>query len=415
MSLPDSAETLGPPLSPGEVARLRIDTPGVDGQVFLNSAGSSLPPRAVLEAQVAHLAEEAARGGYRAAQEAADRLDAVRSSVAALVGAPTEAVALLGSATEAWRLAFYGFCLDPGDVIITARASYGSNAIAMLQRAGQTGARIEVAPDDSSGCVDLGWIEARLQRGDVRLVCLTHIPTGEGIVNPAEAVGALTRKAGVPYLLDACQSVGQRLLDWEALQCDFLSGTGRKFLRGPRGTGFLVARPRFLETSKRFGPPMLDNRSARWTEDGSGYELAPAALRFEQYEGAIAARLGLGAAIQETLRLGQGRVEHRITALADRLRRALGAIKGVAVHDRGGPLCGIVTFSIAGWSADSVRDALRQDGVETSVSDAESSRFSFGPRGLRSVVRASPHAFNTEAEIDAAASAVEALATRRRP
>lgn len=415
MPVPDSPPALPAPLTPGEVARLRIDTPGVDGQVFLNSAGSSLPPRAVLEVQVAHLAEEASLGGYRAAREAEERLEAVRGSVASLVGAPAASVALVGSATEAWRQAFYGFALERGDTIVTARAAYGSNAIAMLQRAEQTGARIEVAPDDPSGCISLDWLEDRLEQGDVRMVCLTHIPTGEGIVNPAEAVGALTRRAGVPYLLDACQSVGQRVLDWDSLQCDFLSGTGRKFLRGPRGTGFLVVRQGFLDQSRRFAPPMLDNHAARWCEDGKGFVLARGARRFEQYEGAIAARLGLGAAVDEVLRVGQARIEARVVALAARLRAQLGASEGVSVHDRGGPRCGLVTFSAEGWSAQALAEELRAQGVETSVSDAESSRYSFGPRGLTSVVRASPHAFNTEAEVDAAASAVAELATRRRP
>ena len=395
-----------PTLGRDAVTRLRLDTPAVDGQTFLNSAGSSLPPAPVLEAQVAHLAREAVLGGYRAAQEAADALEQTRRDVGALVGAAPEEVALLTSATEAWRQAFYGHDFQPGEVILTARATYGSNAIAMLQVCRRTGAQLEVVPDGPDGRLDLTWLEERLARGGVRFMALTHVPTGEGLVNPAADVGRLCRTAGVPVLLDACQSVGQLPLDLDALGCDMLSGTGRKFLRGPRGTGFLVVRRDYQHA---FEPPMLDNVSADWTELDT-YTVADTARRYEQFEGAIAARIGLGVAARYALDVGVAPMAARIGQLAERLRAGLRAHGGVSVHDRGAVRCGIVTFSVAGLEAYAVKGRLREQGIETSVTEVGSYRLGMAHRGLTELNRASPHAFNTEAEVDRCAAAVGALA-----
>ena len=392
-------------LDPNAIARLRLDTPGLDGATFLNSAGSSLPSRAVIEAQVGHLALEAQVGGYRAAELAADRLADTRAAAAALVGAAPDEIALMGSATDAWRQAFYGHAFAPDDVILTARATYGSNAIAMLQVAQRSGARIEVIPDDADGVADVAWLEVRLARAPARLIALTHVPTGEGLVNPAEAVGQVARAAGVPVLLDACQSVGQRVLDVDALGCDMLTATGRKFLRGPRGTGFLYVRRAYQAS---FEPPMLDNTSARWVADDR-YEVVAGARRYEQFEGAIAARIGLGVAIRALLDLGPAAVERRITALAADLRRQLGAIDGVTVHDRGRVRCGIVTFSVADRPAAQVKAALRESGVELSVSEVSSYRMGMAHRGLEAVVRASPHAFNNTADLARCVESVAAI------
>lgn len=402
MSLADPTLALDPDLDSNAVARLRFATPGADGLTFLNSAGSSLPSRAVIQAHVGHLALEAQVGGYRAAEQAAPLLADTRAAAAELIGAQVDEVALVASATDAWRTAFYGQLFEPGDTILTARATYGSNAIAMLQVARRTGARMEVIPDAADGLVALDWLSDRLKRGDVKLIALTHIPTGEGIVNPAEAVGRLAGAAGVLYLLDACQSVGQRVLNVDALGCDMLTATGRKYLRGPRGTGFLYVR---RSVQDRFEPPMLDNVSAVWATDNT-FTLAAGARRYEQFEYAVAARIGLGIAIRELLVLGQAPVQRRIVALAQSLRDQLSATPGVTVHDRGVERCGLVTWTVADMPASAVKLALREHKVDTSVCDVESYRLGMAHRGLTAVVRASPHAFNTAAEIARCAAVV---------
>lgn len=395
-----------------DLDRARRDTPGVANVVHLNNAGASLPPVQVTEAVVEHLRLEAAIGGYEAAALAADRVEATYDAVARLLGCHRDEVALVENATRAWDQAFYALDFAPGDRILVGRAEYTSNAIALLQVARRTGALVEVVEDDAHGQISVEDLRRRLadtSAGRVGLVALTHVPTHGGLVNPAEAVGAAAREAGVPFLLDACQSAGQLPLDVDALGCDFLSATGRKFLRAPRGTGFLYVRRSMLEQVE---PPMLDMAAAAWTAPDT-YEVRADARRFETWESSIASRIGLGVAVEHALGHGLDAIEERVVALAERLREGLGGVPGVAVHDRGERRCGIVTFTVAGHGSADVKAALAAQGINTSVVAAGQSWLDLRPRGLPDLVRASVHYYNSEAEVDRCLDAVAALAAVR--
>src|SRR5262249_13381413 len=162
-------------------------------------------------------------------------------SIGKLLNCGPDEIALFDSATRAWDMAFYGFRFAPGDRILTARAEYASNYLAFLQAAKTSGAVIEAVPSEADGTLSLEALE-RMVDGRVKLIAVTHVPTNGGLVNPAAAIGRIARARGIPYLLDACQSVGQMPIDVQAIGCDLLSAPGRKYLRGPRGTGFLYVR-----------------------------------------------------------------------------------------------------------------------------------------------------------------------------
>ena len=379
-----------------DLDRLRAETPGVRHRAHLNNAGAALMPQPVLDAMTSYLRREAEIGGYEAAAEQAERLAGVHASVARLIGAQPEEIALVQNATAAWQTAFYALAADfrPGDRILTARAEYAANYVAFLQVARRTGAVIEVVPDDAQGALDPEALRAMLDER-VRLIAITWVPTNGGLVNPAAAVGRIARAAGVPYLLDACQAVGQMPVDVAALGCDFLSATGRKFLRGPRGTGFLYVRRSWLD---RLEPAMIDHFGAPWVAPDA-YRLHDDARRFETWESDHAARLGLGTAVDYALALGLEAIEARCRALADVLRHGLRRIPGATLHDLGPRPAAIVSFSIAGVTADAIAARCAAAGINLGTSSPSSTLLDATARRLPALVRASPHCYNSEDEI----------------
>jgi selenocysteine lyase/cysteine desulfurase len=352
-------------------------------------------PSPVLEAVIGHLQLEAEVGGYEAARVAVAGLGSFYTGIAALIGAAPEEIAYVENATRAWDMAFYGLPLRSGDRVLThGAAEYSSNYLALLQQARRRGPKIDLVPSDAAGQVDVAAMEAMIG-ARTRAVLLTHVPTQGGLVNPAEAVGAVARKHGLFYLLDACQSVGQIVVDVRKIGCHALSGTGRKFLRGPRGTGFLYVSNEVME---QIEPPFVDLHAATWTGPES-YELAPGARRFENWESFVAGRLGLARAVAYANDIGMAAIEARVAALAGAFRAALAAVPGVELCDTGARQCGIVTFTKTGETAEAVAERLGRAAINVSTSTAANARFDLGARGIDVVVRASVHYFNTEAEV----------------
>lgn len=386
-----------------DIGRLRAETPGCAEVVHLNNAGAALQPVSVHEVVAGHLDLEMGIGGYEAADAAADRLTASYEVLARLIGAHPDEIAYVENATRAWDMAFYGIPFRAGDRILTTTSEYASNAMAYAQVAARHGARVEVVPDDEHGQISLDALARMLDQGGVRVVAINHVPTHDGLVNPVAEVGKLARAAGALYLLDACQSVGQLAVDVREIGCDLLSATGRKFLRGPRGTGFLYVRREVLE---RLEPPFVDLRSADWTGPDS-YRLRADARRFETWERFVAGQLGQAQAAAYAMDVGLEAIEERVTELGAALRAGLAELPGVTVHDRGLRKSGIVTFTHARLGAAEIAGLLAERRINVRVA-GQTYRYDSGPRPVERV-RASVHYYNTEAELDHTVRTLAAL------
>lgn len=391
-------------LTPKHVAQLRQDTPRCQQIVHLNNAGTALSPRPVVEAVTSFLSLEQELGGYEAELARAQELEGVYASLARLVGGRSEEIALTQNATRAWGMIFYSLAFRSGDRVLTCRSEYASNFIAFLQRQRQTGLEIVVLEDDSNGAVCLESLERELTP-NTRLVAINHMPTNGGLVQPAEEIGQIVKGHPALYLLDACQTAGQLPLNVERLGCDALSATSRKYLRGPRGLGFLWSK---AELTRALEPAMLDLHAATWYR-ADDYHLRPDARRFECYEGFVAGRLGLGAAAEYALEIGLENSWPRIQDLAALARRGLAEIPEIAVHDLGRTKGGIVTFTSSRRNADEVRALLASREINVWTCSANSARLDMEARHLEKVVRASFHYYNLDQEVERFLDAVREL------
>jgi selenocysteine lyase/cysteine desulfurase len=391
-----------------DLASVRADTPACAERIFLDSAGSSLPPRPVLDEVVGHLRREAEVGGYRAAAERQDDLEAGYQVFADLLDCDPEEVAFTDSATRSWLSLVDSIPIEPGDRILISQVEYGANGVALLRLAERTGATLDVVPSDSSGQLDVDVLRAMLDE-QVKLVSLVHVPTNGGLVNPVKEVVEAAHSVGALVLLDACQSVGQLPVFVAESGVDMLAGTGRKWLRGPRGTGFLVLRKAAAE---KLEPRLFDHSGATWEKPGE-YSLREDARVFELWESSIADRLGLIAAARYALDLGVKEIAAEVAARAERARAGLADTPGVRVLDLGVQHCGLVSFTVDGVANETVRDTLAERDITVTVSTPGGSRIDMDTRGLSGLVRASPHYFVSDEQIDSFCSAVAGLAGAR--
>jgi selenocysteine lyase/cysteine desulfurase len=397
--------TMTASISP-DVARWRADTPGVDRLVHLNNAGAALVPRPVRDAIDEYLDLEERLGGYEAADARVAEIQATYDAVAGVLQTRGRNVALVQNSTVAFAQAVLAIDFGPGDTLLTSRSDYASNQIMYLSLARRKGVEIIRAPDAPEGGIDPEAVRRIVSRRRPALVALTWVPTNSGLVQPAELVGRICREAGVPYLVDACQAVGQMPIDVERLHCDYLAATSRKFLRGPRGIGFLYVSDRTLAGGAH--PLLVDMHGATWTE-ADQFDLTPDARRFETWELAYALVLGVGAAARYALEVGLDVARDRARELAAYARARLAAVPGVRVLDRGLELCAIVTVSVMNKETQEIKLALRARGINTSSPLREDAVIDMDEKETSSALRISPHYYNTKEEIDTAVEALEEI------
>ncbi len=378
-----------------QIEQLRLETDGCKSIIHLNNSGASLIPNAVRDQVMHYLQQEALNGGYETKEEYAEVFSKLYEDVGALVGAAPGEIAIFSGSTAAWSSALNSLEFQKGDVFLASEVEYVSNYLNLLQCSERYGVRIKIIPSDQDGRVDLKALADVLDE-QVKLVAVTHVPTNGGLINPVEEVGQLLKGRDIVYLLDACQSVGQMPLDVKKIGCTFLSATGRKFLRAPRGTGFLYVDKEFVD---RCRPTQLDFASANWLSE-TEYQLRAGARRFELFEANFAARAGLAVAARYALDVGLDQIWNRIVELSNYARSRFSTIPEITIHDRGERNCGIVSFSFEGWHPKELQAEMRKRGINISSTEKTSTLLDMEKRSLEEISRIGIHYYNTQEEID---------------
>lgn len=388
------------------IKQLRSETLGTEHVNHLNNAGASLVPNPVHQKILEHLELERTLGGYEAAENCFDEIQNSYRAIGQLIGSQPHNIALTENATGSFLQALSSINFSANDVIVTSSNDYASNQIMYLSLVERLGVRLFRVEDGPDGSVDLHRLENLLRRLNPKLVAISHIPTSSGMVQPVKDIGELCKQYGSIYLVDACQSVGQMPIDVKEIQCDFLSSTGRKFLRGPRGIGFLFVSDRALDLGLK--PLFPDLRGADWIMENL-YQPAPDASRFENWEFPFSLVLGLGTAASYAQKLGLEEIRQRAWGLAAKTRALLSELKGICLLDRGGQQSAIVTVGLQEKDVTVVCGSLKKLGINTSVCTRSSAVIDFDNRKIDSALRISPHYFNTETEIEELVSALANL------
>ncbi len=389
-----------------DIESIRNDTPGCKGKCFLNSAGASLMPRFVSEEVIAYLERENQVGGYAAAANVRSLNQAFYHEVAELIGTQPRNIAFAHSATDAYTKALMSFSFKEGDILVTTEDDYASNWIQFISLQKHFGVEVKTIDTDLSGDLDTRHAEELISLNRVKLVAITHVPTNSGLIQDVVAIGSICSKYDIPYLVDACQSVGQINVDVSEIKCDFLSATGRKFLRGPRGTGFLYVSDQMLEG--KMYPYLLDANGAIWKERDD-FQLVEGAVRFESWERSYALQAGLTKAVSYVNSLGIKNIASRNARLQHRFLDGLKSISRVRLLDRGSNTCNIITLIKEGPSREKMEAVLTEANIYYSVSTLEWGLLDFRKKGTSWAIRFSPHYFNIEDELDKVCEVIDQM------
>lgn len=391
-------------ISPEEISQFRLDTQGVQNKIHFNNAGTSLPPEIVVKTMIHYLEEESIRGGYETEAKYLEELENLYPLVAKFINADREEIALVENASMAWGIAFQGIHWEKGDEIIVSEMEYSTNVLGFLNAKKRFGIKIIKIDQDPEGDFPLQDLEKAIGP-KTKLIAMTHIGSGSGSVLPVNEIGEIAQKHHVLYLLDACQTLGQIPINVKEIGCDFLSVTGRKYMRAPRGTGFLYIRKGIQDYLNVY---FMDGHSVVGIEEDE-YKPREDARKFELYEKNRAIQLGFGKALEYASRIGMDRIWERIQMLSTLFRLELSKLDKVEVQDSGGVKCGIVTFTVQGMDSQDIKTKLAENQINVSVGNTKSTLYYMNKKHLKNVVRASIHYYNTEEEIQTFCRVLESI------
>jgi selenocysteine lyase/cysteine desulfurase len=364
-------------------ARARSFFPVTAELAYLNHAGVAPVSTRVEEALRRYLAEATRRGAFDYARAYDAEIERVRGRAALLLGASPAEVAFVKNTTEGLGLVAAGLDWRPGDQVVTCDLEYPSNVYPWWSLADRGVETVMLRAE--AGRLPLDRVADALRGGRARLLALSSVEFGSGMRHDLEALGRLCNDRGVLFCVDAIQSLGCLPLDVERCRIDFLAADGHKWLLSVEGCGVFYCARRALELVR---PRVVGWRSVVDNTDFDTYhtELQPGAGRFEEGTPNTAGIFALGAAIDLLLEIGVEAIGRRVLELTDRLVAGLGELGAECLSPRGAEASGIVSFR------------LPDEPIERTVARLRARRVFVVAR--RGGVRASPHFYNDEDEID---------------
>jgi len=386
--------------------KIQNDLVDYGDKLFLNSAGASLMPRSVTEKITEYLHREERLGGYTVEEQQAEEIAKFHQQAAQLIGCKIRNITFAHSASSAFMQALSSIPLYAKDVIITSEVDYTSNFLQFLSLHKKRGVICKVIKSLPNGDLDVEHFRQLIEQYPIKLVAITHIPTNSGLIQDVATIGEICHAENLIFLLDSCQSIGQIAVNLNNIKCDFLTATGRKFLRGPRGTGFLYVSDRILDQG--FAPLLLDGGNATWTGSET-YELMDSAERFGTWEKPYAMLTGLTESLRYLNDIGIQNVENHNKKIMNRLRSNLAGISSVTCYDLGTHTSNILTFRKKDKTPEDIKNLFSKHQVYFGISQKHQGQIDFEKKGIDWVVRLSPHYFNTEEEMDRISTIIEEL------
>ncbi len=404
------------PLAPNavwDVERIRKDFPALHQQVhgkplvYLDNAATSQKPQAMIDALVAYYSLDNAnvhRGVHLLSERATEAYEGARARIQRhLNAASTREIVFVRQATEGINLVMASFgrrFVGAGDEIVISAIEHHANIVPWQMLCEEKGARLRVVPIDDRG--DLLMEEyARLLGPRTKLVAITQVSNALGTVTPIKDIISLAHRQDIPVLVDGAQAVPHQPVDVRDLDCDFYVFSGHKAY-GPTGIGVLYGKEQWLERMPPFqgGGDMIK----AVTFEKTTYNELP--YKFEAGTPHIAGAIGLAAGLEYIAGLGLDRIrdyEHELLAYGTEL---LSAISGVRLIGTARHKAAVLSFVLDGVHAHDLGTVLDQQGVAVRAGHhcamPVMQRF-----GVPATARASLAFYNTRAELETLAAAIE--------
>ncbi len=378
-------------------------------RIHLNNAGASLVSNQTLDVMISYLRLEQEIGGYEAAAQEHDRIEDFYSTAAKLLKCQPDKIAFADSATRAWNTILFSMKLGEGDKIVTVSTEFGSNVVSLQALSERTGAELIVLDLDNHGKLDLQHLDDHIDER-LKLVALSHAPAQNGSVINAREIGKQLEGSEAFYLLDACQSVGQFDVEVDDIGCDALVGTGRKWLRGPRGTGFIYANDRFATSLQSVS---VDLANADWLaspESGSQVSFFKKAQRLQTWERSLAGQLGLANAMFEYMSANaKGAITSAIQEFREMIADAVSKNPKLVLYPGGNSESGVITFYSHEIDAAELKKYYADLNINVSTLSDWDAPWDFTNKGLPTLLRVSPHYINSNEDIEKFIRATEKI------